>query len=304
MLLKVSLVVFALQIVEGAKILALVPLAARSHWIIMEPLFRELASRGHQLTVYSTFPQKQPLANYTDIDLSAQIPQLTNNWSIDLVLNEFSSPINSMHFIHRVHTGTCQVLKDPLFKTLMTAKGKYDLLITEIFGNDCFAYFAHILQIPLISVVTLPASLWAADRTGMPDNPSYIPNVFVDFDPRMTLWQRIRNTYAVAYAKWFYYFPISTVTRDIAEKSLGVPLPPISDVVSKTSLLLVNSHFTLIQSRPFPPNVIEIGGIHIKDRQPLQQVNAMLLSFITIYKYVVKCKKKVLMYDSYFFYYY
>lgn len=267
---------------DAANVLALVPLPARSHWIIMEPLFKELAARGHQVTVFSTFPQKNPLANYTDVDFSVQLPVLTNKWSLDMVEQEFTSPRKAMSFIHNISTYTCKVLEEPPFKKLLKSKGKYDVLITELFGNDCFAYFAHILDIPLISIVTTPGSSWAADRTGMPDNPSYIPNVFVDFGHSMTFWQRVYNTAVVVYGKLLYYFPMSRVIRDVAEKHLGEPLPPISDVVSKTSLLLINSHFSIIQSRPFPPNVIEIGGIHIKDRRPLEQV----ISTRTIDEYI------------------
>lgn len=39
----------------------------KSHFSGFQPLFKELANRGHNVTVLSTFPLKKPLANYTDI---------------------------------------------------------------------------------------------------------------------------------------------------------------------------------------------------------------------------------------------
>nr|CAD7203160.1 unnamed protein product [Timema douglasi] len=54
---------------QGARILGLFPVPARSHIIVFEPLMKELAARGHQVTVVSAFPLDKPMENYTDIKL-------------------------------------------------------------------------------------------------------------------------------------------------------------------------------------------------------------------------------------------
>nr|CAD7264885.1 unnamed protein product [Timema shepardi] len=54
---------------QGARILGLFPVPARSHIIVFEPLMKELATRGHQVTVVSAFPLDKPMDNYTDIKL-------------------------------------------------------------------------------------------------------------------------------------------------------------------------------------------------------------------------------------------
>nr|CAD7414596.1 unnamed protein product [Timema poppensis] len=54
---------------QGARILGLFPVPARSHIIVFEPLMKELAARGHQVTVVSAFPLDKPMDNYTDIKL-------------------------------------------------------------------------------------------------------------------------------------------------------------------------------------------------------------------------------------------
>lgn len=258
---------------SSARILAIVPLPVRSHWIIMEPLFKELALRGHNVTVFSSFPQRLPLANYTDVDFS---PKLTphSGWNLNMIKEKMANTFQTMSFINQIHTETCKIMESDSLKSLLSAKGQYDVLITEIFGNDCFAYFAYKLGIPLISVMTSPGSSWLADRTGMPDNPSYIPHVFfVPEHDRMTIFERIYNTVLVNYARIFYRFYISKQTQDLAEKAFGERLPPITDVICNTSLVLVNSHHSLPVCRPLPPNVVEIAGIHIKERQQLPKVN-------------------------------
>lgn len=53
----------------------------------------------------------------------------------------------------------------------------------------------------------------------------------------------------------------------------GEKIPPVSELKKGTSLMFVNSHYSLSGSKPLSPAVIEIGGIHIKEPKPLNQVH-------------------------------
>lgn len=47
-------------------------------------------------------------------------------------------------------------------------------------------------------------------------------------------------------------------------------LPPLSDLIKETSMVFVNTHFSLEGPTPNPPTVVELGGIHItKEEKPL-----------------------------------
>jgi glucuronosyltransferase len=65
--LGVLLVVSPLYGVHGARILGLFPIPSKSHFTVSSALVKELANRGHQVTVLSPFPEKSPTPNYTDI---------------------------------------------------------------------------------------------------------------------------------------------------------------------------------------------------------------------------------------------
>lgn len=56
-----------IQFTNGANVLVFWPLPIPSHFRGFEPLFTELAHRGHNVTVVSHFPKSSPVANYTDI---------------------------------------------------------------------------------------------------------------------------------------------------------------------------------------------------------------------------------------------
>ena len=55
--------------VHNAKFLAIFPSATRSHNIVLTALTRELARRGHHVTVISSFPEQPPVPNITDIEV-------------------------------------------------------------------------------------------------------------------------------------------------------------------------------------------------------------------------------------------
>lgn len=47
-------------------------------------------------------------------------------------------------------------------------------------------------------------------------------------------------------------------------KRFGPGIPDLRDLADDTSVLFVNQHFSFSAPRPLPPNVVEIGGIHIR----------------------------------------
>ena len=56
-----------LHLSTGAKILGIFPFQGKSHCILASALLRELANRGHDVTVISHHPQTEKIANYTDV---------------------------------------------------------------------------------------------------------------------------------------------------------------------------------------------------------------------------------------------
>lgn len=49
-------------------------------------------------------------------------------------------------------------------------------------------------------------------------------------------------------------------------------MPYLGELAKSTSLMLVNTHYSLNGVRPNTPAVIEVGGLHIKDLKPLDKV--------------------------------
>jgi len=51
----------------------------KSHMTVHSALVKELARRGHQVTVFSPFPEKHPIQNFTDIEFKLSYHELRQN---------------------------------------------------------------------------------------------------------------------------------------------------------------------------------------------------------------------------------
>lgn len=125
------------QSTEAYRILGVFPFHGKSHFTMFEALMKGLARKGHQVDVISTFPQKKPYPNYTDIiRVDPQQPQVVNNMSFDL----FQFLQNDMTYFIATDMGSkiCERLGDPEMVKLIQnppTDPPYDLVMTEVNGK-------------------------------------------------------------------------------------------------------------------------------------------------------------------------
>lgn len=86
------------------------------------------------------------------------------------------------------------------------------------------------------------------------------PHSFTD---RMSTYERMVNI-AMTWIETIYvnlfYFPHQ---RRLYDEHFPDPKPQLDTVMRNVSLVLLNSHFTLAPPRPYMPNMIEVGGLHL-----------------------------------------
>ncbi|XP_049545913.1 UDP-glycosyltransferase UGT5-like [Anopheles darlingi] len=254
--------------IDGAKILGIFPTSARSHFIVGSSLMKELARRGHEVTVINPFPQKKPLPNYRDIDVSIEQDIMKNFMPNMLDLADHSvieSITKTYEFGHLI---TNQTLQHPNVHRLLSSNEKFDLVIMEAFLNDAHLGFAHHFKAPCVALSTFGASRWTNEMVGTPSPISYIPHPFLRFTDRMSFVERIGNalmTVADMIAGQLLDFPVQSA---MYEQAFPGPKPPLEHLRKHSvSLVLLNNHFSLSYPRPYVPNMIEVGGMHV-NRKP------------------------------------
>ncbi|EZA57272.1 UDP-glucuronosyltransferase 2B31 [Ooceraea biroi] len=261
-----SLAVIAclLVAVDGARILAIFPFQAKSHYNVYEPLLKRLSARGHEIVAVTHFPQRTRLANFTDVDVSSTLPSLVSSVPFS-DFGEFTILQNIRYVTRYLGVEICEpVLNHPEVKRIIETRERFDMLIIEIFATDCFLGIAHALSIPkvvgAISSVALP---WSNEVLRNPENPSYIPNWFSPYTGRMSFLERSINTVGLLITKLIYRTVSDGPSYEIARKHFGYDLPDFGVLRSRISLILTNGHPAVSTPRPFAPGFKEIGGIHI-----------------------------------------
>lgn len=119
---------------HSLRILGILPLQSKSHFAICERLMRGLAERGHQVDVYSHFPQKKPRPNYTDYSLQGTVPSLTNNMSYDF-MHTFAETVSIPALLKLGGEPLCDLLNLPMFQKLIREPPNnppYDIVIVEV----------------------------------------------------------------------------------------------------------------------------------------------------------------------------
>jgi len=230
-----------------------------------------LAARGHQVFVVNHFPQAHTVPNYTDISLVGSMRNAVGVKHLEHVGNGDVRPTFYQLEIRAVEM--CEkILSFPRIQRLITTEEKFDLIIVEQFNTDCMLGFVHKFKVPFIAIATSVMLPWDNERFGNPDNPSYIPNFFLAHTDRMSFNERIANTVYQTGTNWAYHFLMNMPTQRIARRYFGDSLPPLADIAKNTSLLLMNTHFSMNQPRPLVPQIVEVGGLHLSPPTPLPEV--------------------------------
>ncbi|PSN47111.1 hypothetical protein C0J52_16000 [Blattella germanica] len=256
-----------LNLGESARILGIFPFPGKSHWAVHESLIKELAKRGHELTVITPFPEKSP-PKYKEIVIQNKLEDNYNDTGHTNSMSMVDSNIVKMVLmIWGFGNIVCdQMLQQEAIQELINSDEQFDLIMMEGFFNDAFLGFVHKFKAPLIQILTFGGLHWMHDWVGNTSPYAYVPETFLGFSDKMNFWERLQNTLMITFDKVTRMFMFIPEQQKIMEKHFGKfgPLPSIDDIHASTSLMFLNNHFSISYPRPLLPNIVEVGGMHIK----------------------------------------
>lgn len=155
----------------------------------------------------------------------------------------------------------------------------YDLIIVEQFNSDCMLGVAHLLNAPVIGLSSCNFMPWHYTKMGLPFEPSFEATLFSHRSNLNTFKARLSNWFTTAYMNYLYKRITEVNDNQLLKKRFGLDFPDVRELSNKVSMTFVNQHYSLSGSKHLSPNIIELGGIHIQDIKPLDQVimNSCLL---------------------------
>lgn len=262
------------QCVSSYRVLAVITTISYSHFKSMERILHALTERGHQVTVLSNHPEKLKSPNYVAVDGKRCSIEGLPDTVVDEQLTGFV-PIflnDLAHFYDNLGVSECY-LKSDSFQQVFKSNQTFDLVMVEYFNHRLFTELGYIFGAPVIHFSSLIPPPWVAVDYGYPINPSYISS-FVGScaGNRISFLDRVRNTVEVSIALLLDEILLYKKTQELVNRYADTKIPPMRELMKNSSLLLVNTHYTISGVRPVVPNVVEIGGIHIEEAKELPEV--------------------------------
>ncbi|KAJ0180347.1 hypothetical protein K1T71_003751 [Dendrolimus kikuchii] len=279
-----TLLVFINNVIS-INILAIVSLPLGSHYMAFRTLFRELAVRGHNITVMNNFPDKDEVPNLKFVNL--EYKHVSNQPPMDYYETVDPSYAHIINYYHHITFGfkgvreNCEVLFTSSNANEHYASGaKYDVIFVEQFISDCdLAYAGVMYDAPIIGITSHVLLPWSYPRLGLPFDVAADSFYFSKAGPNPSLLQKaevyIENLIFNTVGKWLIHKPIYEVfDKFVPNNRLNI------DRVAKERMKMVFSyqHFSVTGARPLAPQLLEIAGIHVGVPKPVDQEMEQFLS--------------------------
>lgn len=260
--------------VRSAKILGVFNFASVSHQIVYQPIWRELSLRGHDVTVLTPNPLKDPtLTNLTEVDLSS-LYNIFGSMSA-----EFSMTLDHWEVLKmwpdNLYRMTEEMYSHPEVLSLINDTSKeFDVLIAEYISPPVLAFAAR-FKCPFIGVSSLGIQNPVLSALGHPVHPILYPELLTTFGDELSFVERVDSVLFAIYYEYFSYYKMFPTCDKIARKYFGDGIPYLREIQQNISMLFVNTNPIIHKARPYGPDVVEMGRMHLKPKKPLPKVSVL-----------------------------
>lgn len=168
---------------------------------------------------------------------------------------------------------------DNIKKLIHSETYSFDLVMVETFLQEYTIAIGHKFNAPVINLSS--ATMWVSISKWLhvPSTFSYIPDCCIGVTDDMNFVERLKNTITgilEMYVENYLYLPImkSAMNKYFTYKGWE-SRPPIEKMLNNVSVTLMNAHYSIGVCRPYPPGIVEVAGMHIKEPKPLPQVSKL-----------------------------
>lgn len=278
------ILMLSVQSLHAFKILALFTHPSHSHIAFFKPFLEHLVYKGHEVTLLSVFPlEVKSDKHYIHLNLKEYIGVRASVTNIKDGFSRVSDMHNAIQAFKDLANSTCnRVLPSrPFQKLLKNGSDTYDVILSELFNTNCVLFPVYLkYRSPVIGIKSHGIMPFSNSWIGNPDNPAYVPNLFMDFHNDMSFLQRVENSLSWLYNGVYFEFVVKRQDCEFVKKHTKYGCESYDAVMKNISLILVNTHFSIIGARPVVPSVIDIAGLHIGAVKKLEQV--LILALISL----------------------
>jgi len=175
---------------------------------------------------------------------------------------------------------TTSVLDDPAVKDLLNSRESFDLVIMETVQNEALFGLAQHFGAQTIGISSYGTDTHIDELMGNMSPLSYNPMLLSSRTERMDFKERLQNV-VEASIMWLHKRIVHLPTqRDLYAKYFPSAKKSLEEVLDSFSLMLLGQHFSLSYPRPYLPNMIEVGGLHLQQQRKVQPLPQELADFV------------------------
>ncbi|XP_022171389.1 UDP-glucuronosyltransferase 2B30-like [Myzus persicae] len=250
-----------------ADILAFFPLPIYSHFSGFNPLFLELANRGHRVTVVSPFYPKGNVPNtYRHVPIpDVKIQRIRSPLEIRHTYR-VTNMINVKQGMIKMVTRTLELNETRAF--LNDTRYAFDVVLAECWYSDIYLAIGHRYSAPVVCLSPMAPSVTLSQSLGMPDHPAYVPSFWLRYSDSMSFGERLYNSAIAAAELIVSEIAFQSTDQQMLDDLYTYPghrnCPPLDALRQAVQLTLVNGHHSVSYARPYPPNVVQVAGMHMR----------------------------------------
>lgn len=281
MLMLISLVLsLFLSLCDSARILCVFQVPSKTHQAVFRVFTDELLQRGHELVVITTDPNypKDTPSNLTEIDVHDLVYDI---WNAEMEESKRTAVKTSSGIAHSydVHKNLNELLlrliQTEQIQKILKEDNKFDLLILEACFHSLII-FSHFIKAPVILLSSF-GSIHNYVKMGVPTQELIYPSMLRRKTHDVAFWEELYDAYN--YLRFENFLDdLDDIQSESFRNIFGPDIPSIKELYSNVDLLMLNQFPVWERTRPVPPNVVNLGGIHVVPGKDLPQVVNKLLS--------------------------
>lgn len=149
-------------------------------------------------------------------------------------------------------------------QNLLKSNQRFDIVIVEVTMAESLLGFGHFYKAPTILIQPVGSNYISNRIVGNSEPLAYVPIQMGPLTDEMTFLQRLLNTLAVIITRPIYTF-ISLPLQEEMLQHFFPDAPTVDDLLKNVSIILLNAHHSIVETpRPYMPNMIPVGGLHVQ----------------------------------------
>ncbi|XP_044755197.1 UDP-glycosyltransferase UGT4-like [Coccinella septempunctata] len=270
--LVVCLIFVSSELVKCADILAVIPSPFFSHQATFRPLWRELAKKGHKITLITTNPMENN-ENITQIDYSGTYDHLAigsllknDDNLFQLFIKKLSNGIDDMLEYQFSHPGLAELIKK---------RDKFDLMIVELIIPG-WPLLSTKFKCPFIGLSTMDGYPSMHEAVGNAVHPVIYPFTDLGIGEDPSFVERLQSVAFSVIGDLLFKRVMAYVGTKYARKYIDKDLPESQEVQAKVDMIFINANPVFFPPRPITPVTINLGGgLHLAEPKKLPEVRKL-----------------------------